>query len=239
MDSGLSVRTATRVEAGRWRQIAKEVAAVSDGSRRTTVALAGAAVLVLAGCASTGKVTTSQSPLPTQAAPPAITRVTIVAPSCENCLITAYRALEGQQVQTDYQLGSAEVLQGQAAFDVPTASTYGMSFGIRNIGQGYKAKQGQPFLVLGYGGRPPGTRLGASASALQRTGSWCWAGTKQAEFTIHLNSQRFNKPGNKPAKVISFWASPTLNVPVAAPNLKFTYRGGIGIVGVPFCTITH
>lgn len=207
--------------------------------RRASIVVVGLA-LVLSGCSlGSGKVTSSQSPLPTQPAPPAITRITILAPSCENCLITAYRALVGQQVQTDYQLGSAEVIDGRVQFDVPTASTVGMSFGVRNIAQGYKSKIGQPFLVVGYGGRPPGTRIGQSAAPLQRTGSWCWAGTNQATFTINLRSERFNEPGKTPSKVISFWTSPTLNVPVNAANLKLTYKGGIGIVGVPFCTITH
>jgi hypothetical protein len=54
-----------------------------------------------------------------------------------------------------------------------------------------------------------------------------------------LRSERFNEPGQTPAKVISFWSSPTLVVPVSADNLKLTYHGGIGLVGVPFCAISH
>jgi hypothetical protein len=150
-----------------------------------------------------------------------------------------FRALTGQQVQTDYVLGSANVESGVVAFEVPTASTPGMSIGVRNVGGGYQAKIGQPFLVLGYGGRPPGTRVNQAAAPLQRTGSWCWSGTNQRSFTINLRSERFAEPGKSPSRIVSFWASPTLNVPVKAANLKLTYRGGIGISGVPFCQISQ
>jgi hypothetical protein len=215
---------------------------VNPGIRRSLLAAIAVCCVALSACSSGSSNNASPTPSGSKSALPAptvLTRITIKAPSCEACVVTLFRALVGQQVQTDYVLGSGTVERGQIAFEVPTASTPGMSIGIRNISGGYRAKIGQPFLVLGYGGRPPGTRVSQAAAPLQRTGSWCWAGTDQRNVTINLRSERFYEAGKSPSKIISFWASPTLVVPIKQANLKFTYRGGIGLVGVPFCQISQ
>jgi hypothetical protein len=215
---------------------------VNPGVRRSLITVIAVSLVALSGCASgsgdgvTPTATATKSALP---APTVLTRITVKAPSCEACVVTLFRALAGQQIQTDYVLGSGTVENGQIAFEIPTASTPGLAFGIRNVGGGYQAKIGQPFLVVGYGGRPQGTRVSQAAAPLQRTGSWCWSGTKERNFVINLRSERFFEAGKSPSKIVSFWASPTLGVPIWKANLKLTYRGGIGIVGVPFCQIGH
>ena len=155
--------------------------------------------------------------------------------NCEGCIITAAHAVPGHIINTDYEVATDVVRGGRAELTVDRSATIGMSFSVRNVSGGYQALVGDPYVVVGFGGRPPGTKVSPSAAALQRTGSWCWAGTKESHVTISLQTLRLDQPGAEPARVFSVWASPTLDVPINAANLKLTYRGGIGIEGVPYC----
>ena len=207
-----------------------------------TAALLGSFALALAGCATT---VTGNGALPT----PTLTQVPYASPSatagpqvqltvhlanCEHCYVIAYHAKRGTALSSDTGIVAAVVQNGVAHLTLFKSDTRGLALAVKNIPDAYGAKVGVPYVVMGFGGRPDGSTVSAAAAVGEKTGSWCWAGTDAAAFDINVSSARYTVSGS-PNHIISFWASPSLVVPVKATNITQLYKGGIGLASAPYC----
>ena len=119
------------------------------------------------------------------------TVLTVLAPRCAGCSITAHSAVTSSAM--DVWSRTVTVRDGVATFRVPTGRTPGLSLGLATPWeglQGYVTK-----VAIRYGEVETGDRVGFALARTQRRATACWAGTTGAAATLGLGIRRVRVRG--------------------------------------------
>jgi hypothetical protein len=137
-----------------------------------------------------------------------VTTITLKVVGCEGCTITPVWAITGQDPVT---FASAEVIDGQVFFAVPTPQTAGMSFNLTpkpNV-----SIDAEPVIVTQFKGVKPGTSVTRKMAKSAQQATACWAGTTQSAITLTVIVRRVLLPSfPNQAKKVSVplaWFQPT------------------------------
>ena len=207
--------------------------------------------LLVTGCASStadGQ-TPSQSPTPspTETPTPATeTQLTLTFDDCADCQVSLQRAVytldaQGErQYEKDRFLGPKTVTDGAVQFTLDTATSAGWVVVIDNP-DGTDAGYAAPVVALTYEGMAAGTAVSEAQSSTQTSGAPCWAGTDQAEVTIHISTRRYTpddweNPGEI-HDIRTYWANPTVDTLIGSDNYFEAYFGGLGTQDLIPCRI--
>jgi hypothetical protein len=193
--------------------------------------LAGA--LALAGAAS---LATALVPAAAPAAPAehratarSTTVLTVQAPRCAGCKITAHSALTS--APRDVWSQTVVVRDGVATFRVPTGHTRGLSLSLSTPWeglQGYVTK-----VAMRYGDAQTGDRMGFARARTQQQATACWAGTTASRATLALGIREVRVKGliGEVNGTIA-WARTT---PEWLAPMRATTKGVLGAQSVDYC----
>lgn len=126
------------------------------------------------------------------------TTLTVHAPGCEGCEITAQSALTSDYEDV-WQSGPVEVVDGVATFRVPTDRTAGLSMSLTAPWErrlGYRT-----VVAMRYAGTAAGDVVGVRQARSARRASPCWAGTDEATYDMTLRTRKVRVVGIGPGKV--------------------------------------
>lgn len=133
----------------------------------------------------------------TQAAAPRTT-LTVHAPGCDGCTITAQSALTSDYEDV-WQSKPVEVVDGVATFRVPTDRTAGLSMSLRAP---WERRLGYVTVVaMRYAGTSAGDVVSKREARSKHRASACWAGTTEASYDMVLRTREVRVVGIGPGRV--------------------------------------
>ncbi len=155
---------------------------------------AGIAVPALAGPAPAGPTAGREAAQP--AAPR--TALTVRAPGCEGCTITAHSALTSDYEDV-WESREVEVVDGTATLQVPTDRTAGLSMSLRAP---WERRLGYVTVVaMRYAGTSAGDAVSRSEARSKHRASACWAGTTEPSYEMTLRTRKVRVVGVGPGRV--------------------------------------
>lgn len=126
------------------------------------------------------------------------TTLTINAPGCEGCEITAQSALTSDYEDV-WQSSPVEVVDGVATFRVPTDRTAGLSLTLRAP---WERRLGYVTVVaMRYAGTQAGDVVSKREARGKRRASACWAGTTEPSYEMTLRTRKVRVVGVGPGRV--------------------------------------
>jgi hypothetical protein len=159
------------------------------------------------------------------------TVLTVHAPGCEGCEITAQSGLTSDY-QDVWQGRSVEVVDGEAVFRVPTTRTRGLSLSLRAP---WERRLGYVTVVaLRYRGTDAGDTVGFREARQERRASACWAGTAEASYDLTIRTRKVLVVGVGRGRVPGTlaWARTT---PEWLAPMRRVYGGVMGGQDMDFC----
>lgn len=163
----------------------------------TSRLLSGALLAALLLPAAATPVLASPAPAASERAA-ARTTLTVHAPGCEGCEITAQSALTSDYEDV-WQARPTEVLDGVATFRVPTDRTAGLSMSLRAP---WERRLGYVTVVaMRYAGTQPGDVVSKREARGKRRASACWAGTRDTAYEMTLRTRKVRVVGIGPGRV--------------------------------------
>ena len=195
-------------------------------SRAISGALLAATLLVpLAGAPSTA------APAHDVRAAAPKTVLTIHAPGCEGCELTAHSALTSDYEDV-WESRPKNVVDGVVTFTVPTDRTAGLSLTLRAP---WERRLGYVTTVaMRYGGNRPGDTVGYREARAERRASACWAGTSEPSVDMTIRTREVRVVGIGPGKVPGTlaWARTT---PEWLAPMRRVWDGVMGEQDIDFC----
>ncbi|MDR7255475.1 hypothetical protein J2X46_004482 [Nocardioides sp. BE266] len=159
------------------------------------------------------------------------TTLTIHAPGCEGCDITAHSALTSDYEDV-WESGSKEVVDGVVTFRVPTDRTAGLSL---SLVAPWERRLGYVTVVaMRYAGTHPGDTVGFRDARAERRASACWGGTAESSYDLTIRTRKVRVVGASPRKVPGTlaWARTT---PGWLAPMRRVYDGVMGGQDIDFC----
>lgn len=169
------------------------------------------------------------SPVVDRAAPR--TTLTIHAPGCEGCTITAHSALTSDYEDV-WESGSEEVVDGVVTFRVPTDRTAGLSL---SLTAPWERRLGYVTVVaMRYAGTHAGDVVGYRDARAERRASACWGGTSEpsVDMTIRTRKVRVVGVGRGTVPGTLAWARTT---PAWLAPMRRVHDGVMGGQDIDFC----
>jgi len=196
--------------------------------RPVSGALLAAALLVPLSAAPS---IASPAPVAVRTAAAPTTVLTIHAPGCEGCEITAHSALTADYEDV-WQSRAVEVVDGEAAFRVPTDRTHGLSL---SLTAPWERRLGYVTVVaMRYAGTVPGETVGFRDARQERRATACWAGTSEASYDLTIRTRKVLVDGVAPGRVPGTLAWARTTQDWLAP-MRRVYGGVMGEQDIDFC----
>lgn len=159
------------------------------------------------------------------------TTLTIHAPGCEGCDITAHSALTSDYEDV-WESRPVEVVDGVATFRVPTDRTAGLSL---SLTAPWERRLGYVTVVaMRYAGTHPGDTVGYREARAERRASACWGGTSEPSVDMTIRTRKVRVVGVRPGKVPGTlaWARTT---PEWLAPMRRVHNGVMGGQDIDFC----
>lgn len=169
------------------------------------------------------------TPLAERAAPR--TTLTIHAPGCEGCDVTAHSALTSDYEDV-WESGPKEVVDDVVTFRVPTDRTAGLSL---SLSAPWERRLGYVTVVaMRYAGTHPGDTVGYREARAERRASACWGGTSESsvDMTIRTRKVRVVGIGRGTVPGTLAWARTT---PTWLAPMRRVQHGVMGGQDIDFC----
>ncbi|WP_297741690.1 hypothetical protein [Nocardioides sp.] len=164
-------------------------------SALVTAVLAGLLGLLLCvGAATTGHA------VPRDAAVELETDITLLVPSCEDCVITLF-SYDG--LTPIYSSAPKLVEDGQVTITLPSARTAGMSV---QVDPPWADSRSDTYVVWRYAGADIGDGVTLAQARTKSRASGCWAGTVNEDVTLKIKVRRVERHGKTVAMA---WAPVT------------------------------
>lgn len=146
------------------------------------------------------------------------TQITLHVTNCEGCAAFVDNIAVDPPV-----FAQADVVGGQAVFNVPTSATAQLGFGLNLPDEGGNTAT---VIVLGFPGVPSGTSIPPGSGDIPTSGSTCWAGTQAPEADIYIEVRQYPDPqiDGSPGHSGIAYAVPTL--PTLDEPSALDSRGG-------------
>ncbi|CAM3698090.1 hypothetical protein [Nocardioides zeicaulis] len=126
------------------------------------------------------------------------TTLTVHAPGCDGCTITAQSALTADYEDV-WQSEPTEVVDGVATFRVPTERTAGLSMSLRAP---WERRLGYVTVVaMRYAGTSAGAVVSKREARGKHRASACWAGTSASSYDLELRTRKVRVVGVGPGRV--------------------------------------
>lgn len=159
------------------------------------------------------------------------TTLTVHAPGCDGCTITAQSALTSDYEDV-WQSKPTEVVDGVATFRVPTDRTAGLSMSLRAP---WERRLGYVTVVaMRYAGTSAGDDVSKREARGKHRATACWAGTTEPSYDMVLRTRQVRVVGIGPGKVPGTLAWVRTTQDWLAP-MRQVWGGVMGAQDIDFC----